>query len=456
MADLSFGTDGVRGVANTQLTPDYVLALGRAAGSVLRDRSASDGRPTVVTGADTRASSPMLAAALAAGLASAGVDVLDAGVLPTAGVALVARDIGAIGGAVVSASHNPADDNGVKFFEAGGQKLSDDGEAAIETLLRAAADTTGVAAPRAGTVASSEVGTIRAAPELAERYVEICEATVATPLDGLVVVADCANGAAWRIGPEVLRRAGAVVHVINDTPDGRNINDGCGATAPGQLTDAVVAHGAAVGLAFDGDADRLVAVDETGAVVDGDAILAVAALDLKARGVLAGDAVVATVMSNLGLRSLLADHGVDVALCGVGDRNVLVEMERRGLVLGGEQSGHVIFRDLAPTGCGILTALEVCQVVVRAAAPLSVLTAALSPVEQRLENVTLVDRSVLERADALWTAVAEVEAELLPDGEVLVRPSGTEPKLRIMVQHPDPAAVDDAVRRLTDVARSLR
>jgi phosphoglucosamine mutase len=439
MADLSFGTDGVRGVANTQLTPDYVLALGRAAGSVLRDRSASDGRPTVVTGADTRASSPMLAAALAAGLASAGVDVLDAGVLPTAGVALVARDIGAIGGAVVSASHNPADDNGVKFFEAGGQKLSDDGEAAIETLLRAAADTTGVAAPRAGTVASSEVGTIRAAPELAERYVEICEATVATPLDGLVVVADCANGAAWRIGPEVLRRAGAVVHVINDTPDGRNINDGCGATAPGQLTDAVVAPGAAVGLAFDGDA-----------------ILAVAALDLKARGVLAGDAVVATVMSNLGLRSLLADHGVDVALCGVGDRNVLVEMERRGLVLGGEQSGHVIFRDLAPTGCGILTALEVCQVVVRAAAPLSVLTAALSPVEQRLENVTLVDRSVLERADALWTAVAEVEAELLPDGEVLVRPSGTEPKLRIMVQHPDPAAVDDAVRRLTDVARSLR
>ncbi|MBX7159022.1 MAG: phosphoglucosamine mutase [Acidimicrobiia bacterium] len=446
-----FGTDGIRGVANSELSPELVLRLGRAAAHVL-GRGAEEARPTFLIGRDTRASSELLAQALAAGLASCGVDVVELGVVPTAAAALLCRDLGAAAGAIVSASHNPAADNGVKFFARGGTKLTAADEEEIERLLEAEEgrnpeDAGGLPRPIGG-----DVGRITMRPELAERYAEILLATVDTGLDGLRVVVDAANGAASVLGPEVLRRLGAQVEVRFAEPDGTNINEGCGATSPAALAAAVVESGADLGIAFDGDADRLIAVDHTGRVVDGDHILAVCAIDLHARGDLRGDAVVATVMSNVGLEVLLRENGIGVLECPVGDRNVLLALEEHDLVLGGEQSGHVIFRHLSPTGCGLLTALQLLQVVRSSGASLADLAGAMKSYPQVAVAIPLDDRARLDSATAFWDVVAATEADLGDSGRVVVRPSGTEPVLRVMVQAPSETAAGEAVERITSAA----
>jgi phosphoglucosamine mutase len=421
---LRFGTDGIRGVANRELTPELVTALGRAAARVL-----GDGQPFVV-GRDTRRSGPMLAAALVAGLCAEGADVLDAGVLPTPGVAhlAAAHDFPA---AMVSASHNPYTDNGVKLFAAGGRKLDDLAEARVERELEALA----VAGLAGGAADAGPGGRVAPWPDPEGDYVEHLAAALGSPsFRGRRVVVDAGNGAAYRVAPRVLERLGATVDVRNVEPDGENINAGCGSTDPGELQAFVVERGADLGLAFDGDADRVIAVDEQGRLVDGDRMLAIIAIDLHGRGRLAGDAVVATVMSNLGLRRALAAHGLDMVETPVGDRNVLLALEERGLVLGGEQSGHLILREVATTGDGTLTGLALLDVMARTRRPLSELAAVVQPLPQVLRNVTVDDREALAAADGFWAAVRAAEVELGADGRVLVRPSGTEPLVRVMVE----------------------
>lgn len=445
-----FGTDGIRGVANSELSPELVLGLGRAAGHVL-GRLAS-GRPTFLIGRDTRASSELLAQSLAAGLASCGTDVVELGVVPTAAVALLCRDLDADAGAVVSASHNPAPDNGVKFFARGGTKLATADEEEIEQLLeaeegRSLEDPGGLPRPTGG-----GVGRISLRGDLAQRYLDILLDSVAVGLDGMRIVVDAANGAASALGPEVLRRAGADVDVRFAAPDGTNINAGCGATSPDALAAAVVETGADIGLAFDGDADRLIAVDGAGKVIDGDHILAVCALDMHGRGELVGDAVVATVMSNVGLEILLRESGIGVVECAVGDRNVLRALEERDLVLGGEQSGHLIFRHLSPTGCGLLTALQLTQVLARSGASLAELAGRMRTYPQVAVALPLADRDKLDIAAGFWDVVDATRDDLGESGRVVVRPSGTEPLLRVMVQAPTQDAASDAVDRIRSAA----
>ncbi|MEA2685668.1 MAG: phosphoglucosamine mutase, partial [Actinomycetota bacterium] len=352
---MRFGTDGVRGVANRELTPELVLALGRAAARVF-------GAERMLVGRDTRVSGPFLQAALAAGLMAEGVAVADLGVLPTPGVAWLSAAEGQPG-AVISASHNPFEDNGIKFFAAGGRKLSDEVEARLEAELDRLLSI-GPGARLPGPTGAG-VGTLLLNGGH-DRYVDwLVDGLPAGALAGLSVVLDCANGAAWEVAPEVFRRLGAVVHVIHDTPDGRNINDGCGSTHPGDLQVEVVARGADVGLAFDGDADRVLAVDGAGRLVDGDQLIALLALDRQAAGRLPDTTVVVTVMANLGFRQAMKAAGIHLVETDVGDRYVLEALEKGGWTLGGEQSGHVIFRDLATTGDGILTGLQVLGVVVR-------------------------------------------------------------------------------------------
>jgi phosphoglucosamine mutase len=420
---LRFGTDGVRGIANAELTPELVLALGRAAARVLGDG------PFLV-GRDTRISGPLLQAALSAGLATEGADVVDLAVLPTPGVAwLSAADQRPA--AMISASHNPYPDNGVKFFMAGGRKLSDETEAALEAELdRLIADP--AASPRRTGAALG-----RLIPgEGHDRYEEALAASIeGRSLGGLSIVLDCANGASSAVAPAVLRALGAHVSVLYDAPDGVNINDGCGSTHPESLQREVVARGAAVGLAFDGDADRVLAVDHTGALVDGDQLIAICAVDRRSRGRLPGDTVVVTVMANLGFRQAMAGHGIALIETDVGDRYVLEEMEKGGWSLGGEQSGHVVFGDLATTGDGVLTGLQVLDVMVRTGRSLADLAGVMVRLPQVLRNVPVATR----RADApgfddVCLAVKAVTAELGDRGRVLVRPSGTEAVVRVMVE----------------------
>jgi phosphoglucosamine mutase len=414
---VAFGTDGIRGAANVELTAEVALSLGRAACAVL-------GTGTWLIGADTRASGPMLVAALAAGLASAGADVVDLGVLPTPGVAFHAQARGCPA-AVVSASHNAWTDNGIKLLAGGGRKLTDALEHAIAVNLTAP-----------DRPASPAVGRItRAADPLAPYVDHLVAALEGRRLDGVRVVLDCANGAASAVAPAAFRAAGADVIVVAADPDGTNINAGCGSTHPAGLQDAVVVAGADAGLAFDGDADRVVAVAGDGTLVDGDHILAICAADLHQRGRLRGDAVVLTVMSNLGLRQALAALDIATVETPVGDRYVLEVMERDGLVLGGEQSGHIIFRDLATTGDGVLTGLVLLDAVARSGASLGALAAAaMTRLPQVLRNVAA--PAVAAAAPAVAAAVAAAEAELGETGRVLLRPSGTEPLVRVMVEAP--------------------
>lgn len=444
---LKFGTDGVRGVANHELTPELALNLGRAAARVL-------GGARWLIGRDTRRSGPLLAAALAAGLATEGVEVIDLGVVPTPGVAHLSS-VDGVPAAMISASHNPFGDNGIKLFSAGGAKLSDEIESQLEAELTALA---GQGDPRPRP-AGEAVGSIEAAPQAVRRYLDhlVADILPAGALDGLKVVLDGANGAASSLAAEVFGSLGAVVAAIHTEPDGTNINEGCGSTHPEALQAAVLAHGADVGLAFDGDADRVLAVDAAGELVDGDQIIAICAIDLRQRGLLRHDGVVVTVMSNLGFRQGMAANGIEVITTDVGDRYVLEALDRGGHVLGGEQSGHVIFRAEASTGDGMLTGLHLLDVVARQGRPLAELAAAaMVRLPQVLVNVRTSrrDPSLLDR---VGPRVADAEARLGDRGRILLRPSGTEPVVRVMVEAPTAeeakAVADDLARAVEDLAR---
>ena len=431
----------MRGLANAELTPELAMALGRAASRVLGG-DATHAR--VAVGSDTRRSGPLLFGALSAGIAAEGLDVIDLGVVPTPAVALRAHRDNIVG-AMISASHNPFEDNGIKFFAAGGLKLPDAVEASIEQELdRVLA---GHASPHR--VVGADVGRVAADSAFVETYVaHVVDALEGRTLRGLRVVLDVANGATSLAAPLVFRALGAEVVVLNDSPEGTNINEHCGSTHPESLQQAVIAHQAHLGFAFDGDADRMLAVDATGTLVDGDQILAMLALDRHKSGRLAGNTVVVTVMTNLGFRLAMTEHGVTVVDTAVGDRYVLEAMLAGGFVLGGEQSGHVINADIATTGDGTLSAALVADLVTRSGRSLADHAAVMQRLPQVLRNVKGVDRARLADAEELWAEVRAVETELSGRGRVLLRPSGTEALVRVMVEAPTHDAAAIAAARL--------
>jgi phosphoglucosamine mutase len=436
---LRFGTDGVRGIANVELHPELVLALGRAIARTIAS-------PSFLVGRDTRRSGPLIQAALSAGLASEGADVVDVGVLPTPALAWLGaeRDLPT---AVISASHNPFPDNGIKLFAAGGLKLGVEVEAAIEEELARVLDP---AAKGPLPLSGHGVGTLISEPGLGARYVEHLAARLeGRRLDGLRLVVDSANGAASGLAAALFEGLGAEVTAIGCEPDGTNINEGCGSTSTATLAAAVVEHGADLGLALDGDADRLLAVDGEGALVNGDELLALFAIDLADRGLLTRDTVVVTVMTNLGFHLAMKNREIAVSATPVGDRHVLAELEAHGFALGGEQSGHLIFRRLATTGDGLLTGLLLADLLVRSGKQLAgLLDGLVVRVPQVLVNVAVPDSELLEGADAVWSAVAEEQERLGERGRVLLRPSGTEPLVRVMVEAPGDGVAEEIAERL--------
>ncbi len=432
-----FGTDGIRGIANLELTPELAMRVGYAAVKVLAPGNA---HPFLVIGRDTRISGTMLESALAAGICSCGGRVECLGIIPTPAVAYLTRAKGADAGAVISASHNPARDNGIKFFYRTGYKLPDELELAMESLVRGEVED--------GRPDGDKVGSVVHGGDAEVLYLEHLLSVASPDLTGKRVVVDCANGAVYRLAPEVLRRLGAEVEALGVDPDGRNINHACGSTRPERLQRVVVEKGADLGLAFDGDADRLLAVDESGKLVDGDAIMALCAVHMKAAGRLRKNALVATVMSNLGFHRAMRREGIEVHVTAVGDRFVLEKMLEEGLNLGGEQSGHIIFGDHATTGDGLVTALKLMEVLVESGERLSVLGGLVERVPQVLVNVRVRDRSALERAREVSEAVREWEERLGERGRVLLRPSGTEPLVRVMVEALDAALAEEAAREL--------
>ena len=435
-----FGTDGVRGIANKDLTPDLALALGRAAALVVAPAGGE-----FVVGRDTRISGPMLEAALVAGLCSAGSDVRLAGVVPSPAVAFLTIDEKASGGAVISASHNPVDDNGIKFFSDEGLKLPGVTEDKIEEAM--------VELPK-DLPSGASVGSSENLKDGVDRYVSHLLDTIDSPLKGLRIVLDCAHGAAWHVGPRVFREAGADIVAINAEPDGTKINVDCGSQSLGGLATRVVSEGADIGLAFDGDADRVLAVDENGAPIDGDRILALCATRLHDAGELKNDLVIATVMANLGFRRALEQRGIEVFASQVGDKFVAEAMADRGAILGGEQSGHVIFGAHSTTGDGLLTGLQVAEALATSSSTLSTLTDLFQPYPQVLINVEVADRTALEGAEALWEEVRKQEASLGEDGRVLLRASGTESLVRVMVEAADPEVARRTAQNLADSVRT--
>ncbi|GGV27867.1 phosphoglucosamine mutase [Streptomyces spectabilis] len=445
-----FGTDGVRGVANADLTAELALGLSVAAAHVLAEAGTFEGhRPTAVVGRDPRASGEFLEAAVVAGLASAGVDVLRVGVLPTPAVAHLTGALGADLGVMLSASHNAMPDNGIKFFARGGHKLADDLEDRIESVYEE--HRTGAPWERP---TGAGVGRVTSYDQGLDQYVAHLIGVLPNRLDGLRIVLDEAHGAAARVSPEAFARAGAEIVTIGASPDGLNINEGCGSTHLGQLQAAVVEHGAHLGIAHDGDADRCLAVDHTGAEVDGDQILAVLALGMRERGVLRRDTVVATVMSNLGFKLAMEREGLRFVETAVGDRYVLEEMKASGYALGGEQSGHVIALDHATTGDGTLTGLLLAARVAETGRTLKDLAAVMERLPQVLINVPDVDKSRVRTSTELAVAVADAERELGETGRVLLRPSGTEPLVRVMVEAADIEQARSVAGRLADVVKS--
>jgi phosphoglucosamine mutase len=434
-----FGTDGVRGVANEELTADLALALGRATARVL---------PSVafVVGRDTRRSGPLLQAALSAGLATEGADVIDLGVLPTPGVAHLAERRG-VPGAMVSASHNPFGDNGIKLFSALGTKLAVEAEAEVERELESILEDPD-RPPRRPT--GRGVGRIIVDPDAVDLYRDhLLTATDGGTLAGLDIVVDCANGAASVVAPEGLAGLGATVTTLHDDPDGININDKCGSTDPGELSRTVTDRGADLGLALDGDADRVIAVDHTGAIVDGDVLLALFALDLADRGQLAGNTVVVTVMTNLGFRLTMEGRGIAVRETDVGDRHVLAALDADGLSLGGEQSGHIIFRSRSTTGDGTLTGIVLADLMRRSGRSLADLAHGLVVrVPQVLVNVPIPQPGRLTDCVEVWDEVAKLQATLGTEGRVLLRASGTEPLVRVMVEARDEAQANAVAAQL--------
>ena len=444
-----FGTDGVRGLANRDLTAGLALGLAQASAAVLtqgrraEERLAHGRRPVAVVARDPRISGEFIAAAVAAGLASSGVDVLDAGVIPTPAAAFLIADIGADFGVVVSASHNPAPDNGIKFFAFGGTKLPDDVEDRIEAHLERDKLT-----PLGG-----DVGRIRRFADAEDRYIVHLLGTLPHRLDGIHVVLDCAHGAASGVSPRVFTDAGAKLTVIGADPDGININDGVGSTHLDNLAKAVLEHGADLGIAHDGDADRCLAVDHKGNIVDGDQIMAILAVSMAERGVLNDRTLVATVMSNLGLRKAMAAHDIRMIETKVGDRYVLEELNADGLSLGGEQSGHVIMTEFATTGDGILTGLHVVAEMARTGKSLAELASVMTVYPQILVNVRGVDHRALHSDEIIAQATRDAEAELGDTGRVLLRPSGTEPMVRVMVEAADQQTADRLAHHLAGIVR---
>jgi phosphoglucosamine mutase len=454
-----FGTDGVRGVAGVELTVQLAMDLAVAAVPVLAPAAAASGhtgRPVAVIGRDSRASGDFLEAAMVAGLASSGVDVLRLGVIPTPGVAYLTGALNADFGVVLSASHNPAGDNGIKFFGRGGVKLTDEAEDQIEAGLHAVAD--GGRASRPADVSGLGFGRVTDAYSAHETYLDHLLASLPAaapgqpPLQGLRVVVDCAHGAAYSIGPRALRRAGAEVIAIGAAPDGLNINAGVGSTHLDTLAAAVIEHRADAGLAFDGDADRCLAMDGDGQPLDGDQILAVLASQLKRTEQLAGDTVVVTVMSNLGFHVAMRESGITVIETPVGDKHVYAAMRDGGYILGGEQSGHIIQMGHATTGDGVLTGLHLLAAVNGAGIPVSAAGKLMTKYPQVLINV----RGDKDRAmadPALAAAVADAESVLGDAGRVLLRPSGTEPVIRVMVEAQQTAVAEQVAGQLADVVR---
>lgn len=437
-----FGTDGIRGLANRDLTAEVALDVSVAAAHILVESLGSTkSRPRAIVGQDSRASGEFLEAAVVAGLTSAGVDVYRVGVLPTPAIAFLVADSGADLGVMISASHNPMPDNGIKLFSRGGGKLDDVLEAAIEARLREPWERpTGRGVGRA---INDDTAT--------ERYLKHLLASVDTKLTGLKVVVDCANGASSHVAPEALRRAGAEVVAISDQPNGWNINDSCGSTHMESLRAKVLETGADIGIAHDGDADRCLAIDAAGNDIDGDQILTILALSLKARGQLKSNCVVGTVMSNLGFMKAMKEADIKVITTPVGDRYVLEKLIESDLSLGGEQSGHVIFKHLANTGDGVLTALQLLQEVKRSGKSAHDLASVMTRFPQVLINVKNVAKEKLSESTAIATAVRAAEDELGESGRVLLRTSGTEPLVRVMVEASSDSVASDIAKRLAEV-----
>ena len=443
MARKFFGTDGIRGLTNTApMTPEIALKVGQAAGAHF---FRGDHRHRVVIGKDTRLSGYMMESALVAGFCSVGMDVVLLGPMPTPAVAMLTRSMRADLGVMISASHNPFADNGIKLFGPDGYKLSDEDELAIEARLDSEPEL----------VAPEKIGRAKRIEDARGRYVHFAKSTFPEKLrlDGLKVVIDCANGAAYHVAPDALWELGADVVQLGVRPNGININDGCGSTHPDKLQEAVVAEGADIGLALDGDADRLIVVDQTGKVIDGDQLMALIALDQQRQGLLRGGAVVATVMSNLGLERKLEAEGLRLERTKVGDRYVLEAMRATGCNVGGEQSGHIILSDHATTGDGLVAGLQILAAMVGQGKPASELLNQFDPVPQLLKNVRFVGGAPLEDA-SVKACIAGAEAELNGKGRLVIRKSGTEPLIRVMAEGDDEAQVHAVVDRICQAVAS--
>lgn len=438
-----FGTDGVRGVANSELTPEFAFKLGRFGGYVLAHNGHD--KPTVLVGRDTRVSGIMLESALVAGLLSTGAEVMRLGVISTPGVSYLTRELEAQAGVMISASHNPVQDNGIKFFGADGFKLSDDQEAEIERLLDAE-DTL----PRP---IGADIGRTSDFFEGGNRYLSFLKSTIDGDLEGLKIALDGAHGSTYSLAPYLFGDLEADTVTIGCNPDGNNINDGVGSTHPDALAELVVESGSDFGLAFDGDGDRLIAVDEKGQIVDGDQIMFILAQAMKARGELKDDMVVSTVMSNLGFYKALEEHGIKSDKTKVGDRYVVEEMRRGQYNLGGEQSGHIVMMDYNTTGDGLLTGVHLAAIIKASGKTLSELAAQMTKYPQRLVNIRVTDKHAVEQNEDVAQAIQAVETEMNGEGRVLVRPSGTEPLVRVMVEAKTEQDADRFVTSISNVVR---
>ncbi len=442
MARKYFGTDGIRGATNTApMTAQMAMKVGMAAGAYFQR---GDHRHRVVIGKDTRLSGYMLESALVAGFTSVGMDVVMVGPMPTPAVAMLTQSMRADIGVMISASHNPYADNGIKLFGPDGYKLSDEAEAAIEALIDG----------EIPLVPSDQIGRARRIEDAQGRYIHFAKSTFPENLrlDGMRIVIDCANGAAYKVAPAALWELGADIVAIGVTPNGTNINDGVGSTAPQTLAETVVASGADIGIALDGDADRLIVVDETGTIVDGDQLMATIAASWARQGRLAGGGLVATVMSNLGLERHLAAQGLGLVRTKVGDRHVLEKMRSSGYNVGGEQSGHIILSDYATTGDGLVAALQILAEVKRSGAPAGEVLHRFEPLPQLLKNVRFAGGKPLDH-ESVKAVIAQAEAELAGKGRLVIRPSGTEPVIRVMAEGDDLGQVEQVVDRICDAVR---
>ena len=444
-----FGTDGVRGVANTELTPELAFKLGRCGGYVLMQHAPEQAHPRVLVARDTRISGQLLEQALVAGLLSVGIEVMQLGVISTPAVAYLTRTQNAAAGVMISASHNPALDNGIKFFGSDGFKLSDQQEEEIEALIDAPEDTL----PRPST---DGLGTIDEFPEGAIKYLQFLQSTISGDVEGIRVCIDAANGATAPLVNQLFADLETDFYTMGDRPNGININDGVGSTHPEGLQAFVKEKGAMVGLAFDGDGDRLIAVDENGELVDGDKIMFICGQHLKSKGRLEKDTIVSTVMSNIGFHKAIEEHGMVALKAQVGDRYVVEAMREGGYVLGGEQSGHIVFLNLNTTGDGLLSAVQLLAVMKETGKSLSELAAQVTIFPQKLVNIRVRDKHTVMDEPAVKAVIEAVEAEMNGDGRILVRPSGTEPLLRVMAEASTDEKVSRYVDTIADVIRAER